>query len=85
MEKSKNFIHNFKLNFKHYFTTLEKSRQKITLSFEELDRKLELTVLKEKLYEMEIYLKKEMGLKLKEFYGKVGEENTLMGNHTAEL
>lgn len=85
VEKSKNFIHNFKLNFKHYFTALEKSKQKITVSFEELDKKLELTVLKEKLYEMEIYLKKEMGTKLKDFYGKVGEENTAMGAITGDL
>ncbi len=85
VEKSKNLIHDFKVNFKKFFSTLEKSKQKITMNFEELDKKLGLTVLREKLYEMEIYLKKEMSTKLKEFYAKVADENNSMMTLTSDL
>lgn len=86
VEKSKNLIHDFKINFKKYFSSLEKAKQKISnLNFEEFDKKLGLTILKEKLYEMEIYIKKEMSTKLKEFYSKVADENNIMVGLTSEL
>lgn len=85
VEKSKTLIHDFKVNFKKFFAQVEKSKSKVTLTFEELDKKLGLTVLKEKLYEMEIHLKKEMNLKLKEFSAKVAEENNIMMQHTATM
>ena len=86
VENSKNLIHEFKVNFKKFFSTLEKSKEKIApLNFEDLDKKLKLSILKEKLYEMEIYLKKEMSIKLKEFYSKVADENNIMVALTSEL
>jgi hypothetical protein len=85
VEKSKTLIHDFKVSFKKYFAQMEKTKQKLTLTFDELDKKLGLTVLKEKLYEMEVHLKKEMGTKLKEFSAKVAEENNQMMQITADL
>ncbi len=80
VEKSKDLIHSFKVDFKKFIAT------PITnLTSEEIEKKIGLKKLKEDLYSEEIYLKYKMAERIKEYDNVLKKEDDIMAIKTTSL
>jgi hypothetical protein len=80
VEQSKGLISDFKRIFKKFIVNIPAS-----ISGDEIENEIGLKALKDKLYEIEIYVKQKMAEMLKEFEGAVKGHNTIMVERTQKL
>jgi len=83
VEKSKDLIHTFKIDFKKFI--VNQTKEMANTPNDELEKKIGLKQLKEDLYSAEIYLKYKMGEKITAFMSMLRKEDDQMGTKTTNL
>lgn len=80
VEQSKGLISEFKRKFKKFIASIPQN-----ITSEEIEKEIGIKSLKDKLYEIEIYVKQKMADSIKEFENSIKMTNSVMGERTAKL